>query len=189
MLYPLLMCMCNYGSLRRWTGWGGVLVSVLRSLRWLMVYRRTLMGDSSLQAAAGSVTTWVTCNLSPGSEANTPQHCRMRQIHSLCFPSWSTRPLLTELGSCTLSWQAWLSVYWKHKPGCFLNLLFCVPHFNHFHPPYSPFRSRLFGIFQGMLNCPLTCPGISLSLTLKIISGAYVYLPPFFPSQHLSPSQ
>lgn len=45
--------------------------SAAKSQRWLMVYRRTLMGDSSPRAAAASVATWVTCNLSPDSEAIT----------------------------------------------------------------------------------------------------------------------
>lgn len=47
----------------------GVSVSTARSQRWLMVYRRMLMGDSSPPDATVSVATWVTCNLSPGSEA------------------------------------------------------------------------------------------------------------------------
>lgn len=80
--YPLLMCVCNYvcpwGGRRRLCLWR-------ESQRWLMVYRRTLMGDSSPPVAAVSVATWVTCNLSPGSEATSPHLRGMRRIHSLCF--------------------------------------------------------------------------------------------------------
>lgn len=76
--YPLLMCVCR----RVWL-WGGARVSVVRSQRWLMVYRRTLMGDSSQPAREISVAPRVTYNLSPGSEATSPQLCGMRHIHSL----------------------------------------------------------------------------------------------------------
>lgn len=68
MLYPLLMRVCKYACT-----WGGAAVSMVKSQRWLMVYRRTLMGDSSPPASAISVATWVTCNLSSGSEATSPQ--------------------------------------------------------------------------------------------------------------------
>lgn len=80
--YPLLMCVCNYVC-----PWGGRRRRCLwrESQRWLMVYRRTLMGDSSPPVAAVSVATWVTCNLSPGSEATSPHLRGMRRIHSLCF--------------------------------------------------------------------------------------------------------
>lgn len=69
--------MCNSVTLRRWTHGGGMVavpVSAARSQRWLMVYRRTLMGDSSPRAVAVSVATWVTCNLSPDSEAITGEY-------------------------------------------------------------------------------------------------------------------
>lgn len=60
--------------------------SAAKIQRWLMVYRRTLMGDSSPRA---SVATWVTCNLSPDSEAITvgytlPLHLILKHLPSSC---------------------------------------------------------------------------------------------------------
>lgn len=92
----------------------GVLVSVVRSQRWLMVYRRTLMGDSSSPAAVVYVATWVTCNLSPGSQATSPQLCGMRRIDSPDFSPSGISLHLSELWSYTQSLRrhAVLNVWW-----------------------------------------------------------------------------